>query len=246
MSKIRLKKNRMNFFLIMLVLLFLFIVLIFKYINSKVSPIIMDYASMEAEKLSNIIINKSISKHAVSNIKIDQLFTVTKENDGTIKSIDFNTSLVNRFLTETTNSIQMNLHNIENGNIDALEFSDSIFDSYDKGKLDKGVIYEVSLGVITFNPMLANVGPKIPVKISLIGDATSNISTSIKNYGINNALISIYVNIIIHEKVILPFYGDNFTIRSKVPLAMKIVTGNVPQYYANGVEQTSPSTVLPN
>ncbi len=252
MKRIRLKKtfkfkkiSRLNLLIISLIFIVIFVVLTFKYINVKASPIIMDYASLEAKKLSSIIINKAISKHITEKVSDDELFEITKDDSGEIKSIDFNTALVNKFLTETTNSVQINLRNIEKGDIDALEFSDSVLVDYDKKKLEKGIIYEVSTGVLIGNPVLANIGPKIPVKISLVGDATSNISTEVKNYGINNALIQVYVNLKISEKVILPFYDKSIEVESKVPVALKIVTGTVPKYYANGLNQNTPSVVVP-
>lgn len=251
MKRIRLKKvkfkkmNRFNLLIISFVFIMVFVVLVFRYINVKASPIMMEYASLEAKKLSSIIMNKAISKHITEKVSGDELFEITKDDSGEIKSIDFNTALVNKFLTETTNSVQINLRNIEKGDIDALEFSDSVLVDYDKENLEKGIIHEVSSGALLGNPILANVGPKIPVKISLVGDATSNISTEVKNYGINNALIQVYVNLKINEKVILPFYNKSIEVDTKVPVALKIVTGTVPKYYANGLTQNTPSVVVP-
>lgn len=205
----------------------------------------MEYATLEAKKLSSIIINKAISKHITEKVSSDDLFEISKDSNGEIRSIDFNTAKVNKFLTEATNSVQMNLKNIEKGNIDALEFSDSILVDYDKKKLEKGIIYELSTGVLIGNPLLANTGPKIPIKINLIGDATSNVSTKVKNYGINSALIEVYVNLKIQEKIILPFYNKNIEMKTKVPVALKIVTGTVPKYYGSGITQNTPSVVIP-
>lgn len=243
--KISFKSNRLSLFIISIVLIFIFVFIMFRFINTKASPIIMDYASLEAQKLSSIIINKAISKHITEKVSGDDLFEITKDDNGEIRSIDFNTALVNKFLTETTNSVQINLRNIEKGNIDALEFSDSVLVDYDKKKLEQGIIYEVSSGVLFGNPLLANVGPKIPIKISLVGDATSSISTEVKNYGINNALVQVYVNLVINEKVILPFYSKPIKVRSKVPVALKIVTGSVPKYYGGAYTQNTPSVVIP-
>ena len=249
MRKIKVKRkcriNKLNLFIISIVLIVLSIFVLFRFINLKVSPIIMDYASLEAKKLSSIIINKAISKHITEKVNSDDLFAITKDGNGEIRSIDFNTALVNKFLTETTNSVQINLRNIEKGNVDALEFSDTILVDYDKKKLEKGIIYEVSSGILVGNPLLANVGPKIPVKINLIGDATSNISTEIKNYGINNALIQVYVNLQINERIILPFYSKPIKVETKAPVALKIVTGAVPKYYGSGLTQSTPSVVVP-
>ncbi len=251
MRRIKVKKPKTNKFtksnilIIGIILIVLLIIVIFNFLNKKSSPIIMNYAEMEAKKLSSIIINKAISKHITEKVASTELFEITKEDNGEIRLVDFNTTLVNKFLTETTNSVQMNLRNIEKGDIDALEFSDSVLTTYDKEDLEKGIIYEVSSGVIFGNPLLANVGPKIPVKINLIGDATSYVSTNLKNYGINNALIEVYVNLKISEKVILPFYNKTINVATKAPVAIKVVTGTVPKYYSNGLNQSTPSLSIP-
>ena len=249
MKRIRLKKKlkikKINILLLAIILILIGIVLIFNFVNKKLSTVIMDYATLEAQKLSSIIINKAVSKHITEQVEPDDLFRVTQDSNGEIKSIDFNSSTVNKFLTETTNSIQINLRNIEKGDVDALEFSDSILVDYDKEKLKKGIIYEISSGIIFNNSLLNNIGPKIPVKISLVGDATSSVSSEVTNYGINNALIEVYVNLEINEQVILPFYEDVIKVTSKVPVALKLVTGTVPKYYVSGLNESTPSLVVP-
>ena len=252
MKRIKLKKNKtfkiskFTLLIITILLIIISLVLSFNYINKKFSIVIMEYATLEAQKLSSIIINKAISKHITEKVKSDELFEIIKDDNGEIRSIDFNTAIINKFLTETTNSVQINLRNIEKGDIDALEFQDSILVDYNKKKLEKGIIYEMSSGVLFGNPVLANLGPKIPIKISLLGDASSNIETEVKNYGINSAIIQVYVNLTINEKIILPYYSKPIKIETKAPVAIKIVTGNVPKYYANGLNQNSPSVVLPS
>ncbi len=242
MKRIKLKKTKkIKTLIVTFILMFIFINACFKYISYRISPIIIEYGSLEAKKLSSIIINKSISKHVTEKITNEDLFEITKDTNGEIKAIDFNSALVNKLLTEITNSVQLNLRNIEMGNIEALEFSDDILMDYNKQKLKKGIIYEFNTGILTKNPLLANLGPKIPIKLTLIGDVISNISTEIKNYGINNALIEVYINLKLTEKIILPFYNQNIKIESKVPVALKIITGSVPDFYVNGLTQTSPS-----
>ena len=243
--KLKTKKRRLKLFFISVVLIIIVIVIIFKYINTKASPIIINYASLEAQKLSSIIINKAISKHVTEKISSEEMFEIVKDDSGEIKAIDFNTPLINKFLTETTNSIQINMRKIEKGDIDALEFADSVLVDYDRKNLKQGIIYEISSGIIIGNPLLANVGPKIPVRIVLVGDAISNVRTKVKNYGINNALVEVYVNLKINEKVIVPFYSKNIKVETNVPVAMKLVTGTVPRYYANGIEQSTPSLFIP-
>lgn len=247
MKQIKLKKShkKINILIISLIIIILGVFIVLQNVNKKIKPIMMNYATLEAKKLSSIIINKAISKHIAEKVNSEDLFEITKDSSGEIKAIDFNTTLVNKFLTETTNSVQINLRNIEKGDIDSLEFSDSVLVEYNKENLKQGIIYQISSGALFGNVILANIGPRVPVKISLVGDATSDISTNIKNYGINNAMIEVYVNLKINEKVILPYYNKTIEIKTKVPVAMKIVTGTVPEYYAKGITQSTPSITLP-
>ena len=203
------------------------------------------YASLEVKKISSIIINQAVAKHITEKVSADELFKITSDASGEIKSIDFNTAIINKFLTDTTESIQMNLKNIERGNVEDLEFIDSLND-YNIKELKKGIVYQISSGIIFGNPLIANIGPKIPVKLSLVGDATSSVSTEVTNYGINNALIQVYVNLKISEQIMIPFFSEMVDIDVKVPVSMKLVTGTVPDYYVNGITTQTPAITIPN
>lgn len=231
-----------------ILIIFLLLIMIFfsfRFINKKVSPIFIDYAQMELSKLSNIIINKAVSKQMVENASIEDLFIITRENSGEIRTIDFNTVVVNKFLSTTTNSIQLSLKQIEEGNIDLLELPDDVLISYDKDKLKKGIIYQIPSGVILGNSLFSNLGPKIPVKFSLIGQINSTIKTKITNYGINNAMIEVNMHIRIEEMAILPFVSKRVVVENSIPISIKMIEGSIPNYYFNGMDRESTSFALP-
>lgn len=244
--KIRLiPKNKGNCFLLFIFLFLISLFFTFRFISKKASPILMDYAEMEITKLSNIIINKAISKQLVENASIDDLFIVTKDNSGEIKTIDFNSVVVNKFLSTTTSSIQLSLKQIEEGNIDLLELPDEILIQYDEKNLKRGIIYEIPSGVIFGNSLLSNLGPKIPIKFSLLGDINSNIKTKITNYGINNALIEVSMQIKVTEKALLPFLSKKIVVENSVPISIKMIEGSIPSYYFNGIDRESTTFSLP-
>lgn len=245
-KKIHLKKVKpLNFIIFVALAITIGVTFCLYYLNTKIAPKIFSYASLEVKRISSIIINKAIATHVTEKVSADELFTITTDDNGEIKSIDFNTAIINKFLTDTTNSIQVNLRNIERGNIEEIEFIDSLGD-YNPEDLKKGVVYQISSGIIFGNTLLANIGPKIPVKLSLVGDATSNVSTEVTNYGINNALIQVYVNLKISEQIMIPFFSDTIDIEVKVPVTMKLVTGTVPDYYVDGYSESTPSIVIPS
>jgi sporulation protein YunB len=250
MKKIKLKRNfpKINPFTLIGLLLLLIAVgvfLVFRHIEKKVNPIIFKYASIEANQFSSIIVNSAISKYITQQVTPEELFNINSNSKGEIKTIDFNTAIINKYLAKATKSIQENIKNVEKGNVKAVGFSANLKD-YDEKDLKNGIIYQLNTGIILNNAILANVGPKIPVKISLTGDATSNISTEITNYGINNALIKVYVDFKITEEIILPFYDKDIIFKAKVPVALKLINGTVPEYYYGNLTNATPSIVVPS
>ena len=109
---------------------------------------------------------------------------------------------------------------------------------------DKGILNDFNLneeyfyvpsGIIFNNTLLSNIGPKIPIKLKLVGNVTSGIVNEVKEYGINNSLITISMEISVELKVILPLTTDYINITNYIPLAIKLIQGKVPVYYGNGL-----------
>lgn len=238
------KPSALNKIIIVFILIIVFIILTFRFINKKVSPILMDYAESYIKKVTNLIINKAISKQLSEELNIEDLFIITKDGNDYIRTIDFNPTLVNKALTIITNNIQLNLKYLEEGKIDSIDLPDNVEIKLDNDKSNKGVVYEIPSGIVFNNSLLANLGPKIPVKLNLIGDIVSNINASVTNYGINNALIEVSVTVSVEEMVLLPITTKKIKVESNVPVAMKLVQGTVPNYYFNGLDKNSPSLAL--
>lgn len=238
------KKNPISIIIILIIVISMCSLLTIKLISKKITPVFFKYAEVETQKFSNIIINDAIAKAITTKATPEDIFEVINDKNGEIKSIDFNTININKYLTETTKYIQEDLKKLEKGNLEVVENKDSI-KNYDKAGLKKGIISYISTGVIFNNPLLANLGPKIPIKINLKGDVISYVSAEIDDYGINNSLIKVFVNLKITETVILPFYGKNIDMQAKVPVAIKLVTGKIPEYYL-GSSKESKQIIIPN
>lgn len=226
--------KKSNLIVLIVILLFIGVIWLFSFFNKKFTPIIMDYAEIQAGRIATLVINQAITKEVTNEIDIEDLFIVIKDDEGNIKSMDFNPLAVNKMLSAVTSNVQLYLRNLENGNLDEIGLADSSLSGYNTDKLKEGIIYEVPSGIAFGNSILYNIGPKIPVKISLIGDIVSNIDTKITSYGINNALIEIIVNISVVEQVMLPYASKKVTVSTNVPVAIKLVQGNVPNYYLSG------------
>lgn len=239
-KRIHLKKRRnfkiskINGIIIIFILIIIAVFLSFKFISEKVTPSIMNYAELQAGKLATYIIRQAVSNEVTDKINVDDLFIMTKDSNNEIKSIDFNPLTVNKMLSLVTENVNLYLTKFEKGELDELDIPSSNFNLPSKKKLQNGIIFEIPSGMVFGNSILSNIGPKIPVKLNLVGDIDSDVETDVTNYGINNALIEVIIKVHVVEQVILPFTSKKIEVEMNVPVAIKLIQGNVPNYYFNG------------
>lgn len=232
-----------NIFIFSLLLLFISLIFIIDYIGNKITPGVISYAESELEKFTTRIINSVISTE-IEKFQIEELFIITKDNNDYIKTIDYNPIVVNSILSNITTKVDRLLRNVENGE-NLFELSDEILENYDIEKLKKGIIFEMAITTIFDNPLLSNIGPKIPVKIFMLGSTSSNINTKITNYGINNALIETSIIIDLKLQIVLPYKTEKVSFQNSIPISLKLIQGIVPNYYFNGIDKNSSSFILP-
>lgn len=232
-----------NIFIFSLLLLFISLIFIIDYIGNKITPGVISYAESELEKFTTRIINSVISTE-IEKFQIEELFIITKDNNDYIKTIDYNPIVVNSILSNITTKVDRLLRNVENGE-NLFELSDEILENYDIEKLKKGIIFEMAITTIFDNPLLSNIGPKIPIKIFMLGSTSSNINTKITNYGINNALIETSIIIDLKLQIVLPYKTEKVSFQNSIPISLKLIQGIVPNYYFNGIDKNSSSFILP-
>lgn len=235
----RKKKNKIiNTIIIILIFLVLFIIIFINYYSNKSKDVLMAYAESETRKLTILVINKAITKQ-MSDSWANDIFDVVYNNQGEIILIDFNSQNTAKILSTMTSLIELNLRAIEEGKIDMLELPNNSLESYDMDLLEKGIITYIPFGIATGSSLLYNLGPKIPVKLSLLGDVITGFSTDVTEYGINNALIKLMIDVKVDTRIILPIISEEITINANIPIAMKVVQGKIPDYYMNGFTSRS-------
>lgn len=241
--KINLKKkrkvNKINIILVLIIVIGTSIAFMLKRINRAFTPLIIETAEVEINKFSTIIINKAISQVLEDKINTDKIFETVKSEDGKVQTIDFNPIVVNQVLNVATTVVQENLRMLEKGNIDGLEEYLNLLTDDQIKKIKKGIVTEIPIGVVFKNSLLSNVGPKIPIRLHYIGDVNSNITTKVTPYGINNALVEVGVHLEMTAQIILPFTTDKMKLDCDIPIAIKIIQGNIPNYYGSGLLKDS-------
>ena len=208
------------------IFLFVFSIIFLIILNKKAMPAIMSYANVQTKKIGIEVLRSAGTKDINELLKGKELFIITKNNDGEIESIDFDTGIINDALIVVAKNVRKRLKEIEKGkNLPDEMYSDML----DKS-LKKGIIYEAPVGVIFSNSFLSNIGPKIPVKIKYSGNVGLDVKTKVKEYGINSALIEVYIYVEVTQRTILPFQSKDVKLTSEIPVIMKVVKGGVPNY----------------
>lgn len=206
---------------IILIIIFFIIFIMGKLINN-ISYTFMEYTKSKALEMVNLRINNSIKEDTYDDLKED-IFYISKNNNNEIEMVDYNTYKLNLLLDKVTTSVQ-----------------DEITDLTSEKKT-----FYIPFFSIFNNPLISNIGPDIPVRLTLTNAIYTNCEIRIKEYGINNCLVEIYILLQINIKVILPIISDNIVIENEVPISYKIINGKIPQYYGDSISKSSNIYTLP-
>ena len=202
------KKKVSNYLVRELVIIIMALIISFIVIRKmavRINTALLPIAEEKARREMSIIINNS-----TKGIKLnDSLFSIEKENND-IKRIEYDSYQATKIINQITDNIQNNFSLLE--------------DTSNQGK----VIYEVPIGLIFNNGFLRNVGPKVPVRLDMISDVITELSTEVKPYGINNALIEVRVKVMATTIVALPLTSKEITVSNLIPISINVISGSVP------------------
>lgn len=193
---------------------------------------------MIATKVTKQIVTTAYNSKSYQ-VDNNELYEIIYGNNDDIKTIVYNSSEVNKFLDAVTENVYDMFNNLEYGDLSRINIRENIVVNDKKNFAKDGIVIMIPSGIMSNNYLFANLGPKIPVKISLTGEFESCISTKVEEYGLNNALISIYINIKATEQITMPFITEKVEIENQIPLSIYVVNGKIPEYYINGFDRTS-------
>lgn len=212
-------------------------------VNLGIKPTLVSWAESQTKKIAPMVINKAV-KEVIPNVKnIDEVM-VTVPNGAGGTTTKFDTVTITKIMSDISSNVQRNLREAEKGNLQFLVEEANIDVDVEMMGEGDGIVYSVPLGQATDNAILGNLGPRIPVRFTPIGDVRTTIKTDVEPYGINNAVITVLIHIEVNVQVIIPFATSVAVVEQEIPIALGSLEGNVPQFY-NGSGGTNPSIQLP-
>ena len=218
---VKIIKRLLKYYLIFFIIIFLLSNIFFGILNKKAMPVIISYAQVDAKK-SAIEVLRSTGLDKINDLSVkNDLYTEIRNSKGEIESIDFNISVLNNALIIIAKSVREKLRKVQQEN--------------------DNMIYKVPLGVVYDNAFFNTIGPKVPVKVEYKGNVGLDLKSRVKPYGIDSALIQIYIRIETTQKTILPFQSKDTKVTAEIPIVIKVIKGS-----SNGVlVDKTPSYSLP-
>jgi sporulation protein YunB len=200
-----------------------FILILF---NNKTKDILLDYAKNKIELETNLLVLNTVNNELKKDLlNYDDFYKAINNKENEIISIDYDTVRINNLLNDLTLSIINNLKDIEKN-----AFSNN------------NEVYYIPFGAITNLGTSNWFGPYIPIKIMTSGNVESSLETNLIEYGINNVMIEINININVYTNILLPYTSDIVIVNYKVPVSKKIIKGKIPDVYG-GLYSTSSNII---
>ncbi|WP_102694466.1 sporulation protein YunB [Rummeliibacillus pycnus] len=237
-------RKRSRFLPIVVVSLFGCILLIFYYINVKLTPTFMQYAEVETNKIASYVISKAINSRTTNVLESNEVIESEGNNQGMVDT-KLNAEVINRIMSETQTLVQSHLEEAEKGNLNHLPKYEGIDYDVDAMEQDGGIVFYVPIGLATSMPLLGNLGPKIPIRFHVIGNVQVNAEREIVEFGINNAYVQISVRTTVNVQIIVPFASKSTTVEQKIPVAISFLKGNVPYIYSKDQSSAQPNIEVP-
>lgn len=238
-------KRGTNWAVLLMVSLVIMIILSLYVINMRLMPIYLDYAEVQTAKIASYVVSKAINSRTSSVLDVNEIIVPIESENETMIQTKFNTEIINQVRAETQSLVKEYLEQAENGELSHLPNLDNV--EYDVGRMEAGdgIVFFVPLGQAVNIPIIGNLGPKIPIRFHIIGNVRSNVETKISEFGINNAMVEVDIQLEVSVQIIVPFASKATSVEQRIPVAMGLVQGAVPHIYTNGGEGVQPSLEVP-
>ena len=191
--------------------------------NKKVSPKLSHVAKLEFSKIINAI---SSNYQTIKNIPLDDLFIVNLNNKNEILTVDYKMEEIYKISNEVTKEFLENIN----------KASQNEYSMYLKNNLNyhqnNTVLLMLPMGIVSDYVFLNNLGPRLPIVFHFVNTVFTNVKTKMTNYGINNALVEIYLEVNLKYELITPVDYQNQSLDFNILLGAKIINGTVPNWYS--------------
>ncbi len=218
-------------------LIFFFTIFLFYLYNKTTNSNLVEASFIKLNEFMENFLSNNINYDLLKDDVIKDIIVINKNNSGEILYVSYDMEKAYYALDIVTKELEQRISDLERGKLDIEDSNISM------GK--NGIALKVPLLLSTSSMLISNLGPSIYVPINFVGSLITNIKTKITDYGINNALVEIYITIELKTNLLIPITVKNEKINYDVLIASTVVNGRVPNVYGGLIESKSSSLSIP-
>ncbi len=207
----RTKKRRWLSVLIkILILLLVLFIAFFCLFEFKARDLIHNLVDNELEIQAMTSIDRAVSEVLdKSQVDYSELVIASTSSNGMVTSLSTNTTAVNKLKADLS-----------------LQITEYI-------KNDKKITARIPAGAFTGLVLLSDIGPNIPVSLSLGGSVTTTIKSDFTSAGINQTVHRIYLVVDADVSLTCPIINYECTFITEYELCQTVIVGATPEVLAN-------------
>jgi len=195
-------------FLILLAIIVIFSVVVLKYSESRVRPVIVSMAEAHARSIGSKVVSEAITEEIeINNISYDDLISFEKDENGKIAALKTDIIMINRLKSRLSVLILEKLADMNDINL------------------------YIPVGNLINGEFFSGRGPKIEIIVIPVGSVTTNITNVFTSAGINQTRHQIMLEVHVTVSVIMPFSVESSDISTSMAIAETIIVGDVPNLY---------------
>lgn len=202
--KLLIKNKKILKIIIILIIAFCTAIFSLKGIQPIMEQNCKSLAKSVATKVSNIKATEVMAKY-----EYDDILEINKDESGNITRVGTNVFTINKIISDVPVYIQEELEKEENNS------------------------FKIPLGSFFGSKIFAGRGPKVNVKMQMIGDLETNLKSEFISAGINQTLHRIYLEIKCKVIILTPFETMEEEIGNQVLIAEGVIVGEIPSSYYN-------------
>ena len=221
---------------IILTLIFFFTFFLFS-LYSKTSSSLINVSFIKLNEFMERFLSSNINYDLLKDDVIKDIIVINKNNEGEILYVSYDMDKAYYALLVVTKELERAMSSLENGSLN------HDYRNIELGK--KGIALRVPLLSGSSNIFISNIGPNIYIPVNFVGSVLTNIKTKITDYGLNNALLEIYITVELKANLISPSAKKTNKIDYDVLIASSVINGRVPVAYGGLIQSKSSDFAIP-
>jgi len=204
-KRLRIKnKGKITKIVVILIIAFETASLILNYMN----PIFDQVSTYEAKKLATFVANDQTTK-VMKNYNYDSMFSIQKDSDGNVAMIEMNMYRVNIIISDIAYYIQEQMKKPEYSSV------------------------AIPMGNLLGIDLFSGYGPKIKMRVVLLGSVETDLRSEFIAKGINQTLHRVYLQIDCPVQILWSYKTLEHKISNQFLLAENVIVGEIPSTYYN-------------